>query len=83
MAKPFVFTLNPDEIALLAQPAGTGGHQSLHKRLNEQLAQGNNLTLNDAELGQVLRYMSQYGSGGFQGRLRDAMSRSLREVLGL
>lgn len=83
MAKPFVLTLNTDEIALLRQPAGSGGHQSLHRRLNEQLSQGDSLILDDAEIGQVLRYMSQYGSGGFQGRLREALIRPLREVLSL
>jgi hypothetical protein len=83
-AKPFVLQLTPQEVALIQQPVGSGGHQSLHAELIAQLAQsGNQLTLNDAQLGRIIRYMTQYGSGGFQGRLHQALRRPLRELLDL
>jgi len=84
MAKPFVFKLTSDEAALIAQPAGSGGHQGLQRRLTAELAANNNtLSFDDAEMGEVLRYAFQYGSGGFQGRLRNALIRSLSAMLGI
>jgi len=63
---------------------GSGGHQELHRRLTDQLANGNlEVRFNDAQLGELIRYMTQYGSGGFQGRRRRAFIRPLRELLGL
>jgi hypothetical protein len=83
-AKPIELELTAHEVSLLQEPAGSGGHQALHAELLEQLAAGGTkLTLNDEQLGRVIRYMTQYGSGGFQGRLRQALSRPLRDLLGL
>jgi hypothetical protein len=81
--KPFTFTLTDPEIAELTGPVGEGGHQSLHRRLLDELANGPTVTFDDAELGELIRYMTQYGSGGFQGRLYRAFIRSLKEQLGL
>jgi hypothetical protein len=80
--KPFVFVLTQDEADVIAQPAGEGGHQGLHRRLQEQLEHGLTISLDDAQLGELIRYMTQYKSGGFQGRLRTAFERSLRKQLG-
>lgn len=82
MPKPFTFTLEPAEIEELMPPSGQGGHQSLHKRLKDELANGPFVTLDDSEMGELIRYMSQYGSGGFQGRLRKAFIRSLCAQIG-
>ncbi len=49
-----------------------------------QFENGNStLDLTDAQLGRIVRHMTQYGSGGFQGRLRRAFMRPLRDMLGL
>lgn len=83
-AKSIVLLLTPQEVAILQAPVGSGGHQSLHSELLAQLANGGNqLSLDDAMLGRVIRYMTQYGSGGFQDRLREALGRSLRNLLQL
>lgn len=80
--KPFVFTLTPEEAVLITEAKGSGGHQSLHRRLVAQLAKGNlTITFNDAQLGELIRYITRYKSGGFQGRLRKAFLRSLHELL--
>jgi hypothetical protein len=79
--KPFVFTLNPDEIAELKSAAGTGGHQSLLRRLTTELERGSEVTFTDEQLGELIRYMTLYGSGGFQSRLRQAFRRSLGDLL--
>lgn len=83
-AGPFVLTLTDSKAKELEEPVGGGGHQSLHARLVKQLAGGNrDVSLNDRELGELIRYMTRYGSGGFQGRLRRAFIRPLRKLLDL
>jgi hypothetical protein len=82
--KPFVFTLTEAEVAEIEGPSGSGGHQSLHRRLLDELAAGDQtVTFDDCELGELIRYMTQYKSGGFQGRLRRAFIRSLEQQLGI
>jgi hypothetical protein len=81
-ARPFTLKLTPAEAGEMLAPSGDGGHQSLHEYLRGQLAGGNlTVTLNDEQLGRVIRYMTQYGSGGFQGRLGRAFKRPLRDLL--
>lgn len=81
--KPFVFTLRPEEAVALEEAHGTGGHQTLHRRLLKELAHGNlTILFTDAQLGELIRYMTRYQSGGFQGRLHRAFDRSLKELLG-
>lgn len=79
--KPFQFTLTPDEAAELTGAVGEGGHQELHRRLSSELAHGLTVTFDDCELGELIRYMTRYGSGGFQSRLKRAFGRSLRELV--
>jgi hypothetical protein len=81
----FVFTLEPEEAAYITQTAiaGRGGLQTLQKKLQTQLAEGNVVKFDNTGLGQLIRYMTQYRDGGFQGRLRHAFERSLRNLLDL
>lgn len=82
--KRFVFQLTEAEAGELAEPAGEGGHQAYQKQLVDHLLEGNlSISFDDAELGRLIRYMTQYKSGGFQGRLRSAFIRSLKEQLGI
>ena len=82
--KPFVFQLTKAEADEITGPVGEGGHQGLHRRLIDELEAGDQtVTFNDCELGELIRYMTQYKSGGFQGRLRRAFIRSLKDQLGI
>ena len=82
--KFFTFVLTPEEIGEILRPAGQGGHQTFHKLILAQLAKtGNTITLNDEALGKLLRYMTQYKGGGFQGQLRAAFGRVLKGQFGL
>lgn len=77
----FLLTLLPAEAAELQVPVGSGGHQTLHQMLLDQLANGNlTITLTDAQLGRLVRYMG-YGSGGFQSRLRRAFRRPIGDLI--
>lgn len=80
--RPIKLTLTRTEAAYLLYPVGNGGQQGFHTKLRSQLRNGN-LTVEfyDTELGKLIRYMTQYGSGGFQGRLKKAFSRSLMECI--
>jgi hypothetical protein len=76
-----LFLTNEQATHLLA-PAGEGGHQQLHEMLREQLANGKlTVELNDEDLGRIVRYMTQYGSGGFQARLKRALAEPLVRLL--
>jgi hypothetical protein len=82
--KPFILTLLPEEAREIMEAHGSGGHQSLHRRLVEELERGDlTVILSDKQLGELIRYMTRYESGGFQGRLRRAFERSLRELMSL
>ncbi len=50
---------------------GQGGYQTLLHELQSRITAENLLTIDDEQLGRVVR-MCAYGSGGFQGRLRSA-----------
>ena len=81
-AKPFIFHLEPEEALLITEARGTGGQQKLHRRLVAELTKGDlTITLNDSQFGELIRYMTRYGSGGFQNRLRDAFRRVLGDLL--
>lgn len=80
--KRFEFHLTEEEADEIRNARGSGGHQSLHRRLTEELENGLMVTFDDAELGELIRYMTQYKGGGFQGRLRAAFGRSLKGQLG-
>jgi hypothetical protein len=75
------FKLTPDEIAELKKPVnGAGGYQTLLKNLAPLITKSGNITVDDETLGKIIR-MCAYGSGGFQGRLRAAFRRSVRDLL--
>ncbi len=81
-ARPVALTLNADEAAEILAPAGQGGQQGFQKEIIQQLQGGNLVILfDDDKLGKLIRYMTQYGPGGFQGRLRKAFRRPLLELL--
>lgn len=81
--EPFTFILYPSEIALITETpvSGKGGLQSLQKRLQEQLDSSPIVKLDNAGLGQLIRYMVKYESGGgFEDRLRRAFARSFLDL---
>jgi hypothetical protein len=75
-------TLTQDEATELLAPVGEGGQQGFHEWIINQL-QGGNLAIafDDDQLGKLIRYMTQYGRGGFQGRLQKAFRRPLRDLI--
>jgi hypothetical protein len=75
-------TLTADEAAMILTPVGEGGQQGFQQELINQL-QGGNLviSLDDDQLGKLIRYMTQYGPGGFQGRLQKAFRRPLLDLI--
>lgn len=81
-AKPIEFVLTQSEADILSEPAGAGGQQGFHQQLRDQLQNGNlTIRLDDDQVGKLIRYATQYGPGGFQGRLRKAFGRTLRTLL--
>lgn len=81
--KPFVFTLTPEEGEEIKGAVGSGGYQELHRRITEELQAGSQVTFDDGEMGEMIRHMTQYGSGGFQSHLKRAFRRSLCDLLDL
>ena len=80
--RPIVLTLTKEEAAELLAPVGQGGQQNFHDGILAQLQNGNRaVAFNDDQLGKLIRYMTQYGPGGFQSRLRKAFRRALLELL--
>lgn len=80
--RPFRITLTSEEATELLAPHGDGGHQDLQDNLRAQLSGSNRtLALTDTQLGKIIRYMTQYGSGGFQSRLLKAFKRPLIDLI--
>ena len=79
---PFVFVLWPDEIALITQIdiVGSGGLQSLLRKIRTQLETSNTVEFDNAGLGQLIRYATRIGGGGFETRLRRAFARSFLDL---
>lgn len=74
--------LKPAEAAIILEPVGNGGFQRFHQMLCDQLQDGKlEVTFDDENLGKLIRLMTQYGSGGFQGRLQKAFRRPLCRVI--
>jgi hypothetical protein len=68
----------------LARPVvGQGGFQSLLRQLQALLSNGE-LTLTPELIAKMVRYVQEYGQGGFQGRLDTVLEelKKLGEVLG-
>ena len=81
-ARPVTLILTADEAAEILAPAGQGGQQGFQQEIIQQLHDGNlTLSFDDDKLGKLIRYMTQYGPGGFQGRLRKAFRRPLLALL--
>lgn len=80
--EPFVFTLQPTEMAQIAGIPlnGSGDLRTLHKNLQEQLAQGNTVTFDNEGLGQLIHYMTRFGQGSLEMRLRRAFARSFLDL---
>jgi hypothetical protein len=80
--RPLLLQLTEDEAEELRTPAGEGGQQAFHQFIINQLKDGNlGVAFDDDQLGKLIRYMTQYGPGGFQGRLRKAFRRSLAQLI--
>jgi hypothetical protein len=80
--EPFRFTLLPAEIAQItgAEIVGSGGLQSLLRKLHAQLDLGDTVEFDNAGFGQLVRYMTRIGGGGFETRLRRAFARSFLDL---
>ena len=73
------FSLPADAAEALARPVvGQGGFQSLLRQLQGSL-DGGDLTLTPEVIAKMVRYVQDYGQGGFQGRL-DAVLEELKRL---
>jgi len=62
-------TLSPAELSVLTRPVdGSGGFQDLLRGL-QAAVRNNTLTLTVSQVHRIVRYVNQYGQGGFQERL--------------
>ena len=63
--------LNPEEVEILRRPIkGEGGFQGLLRGLQRNLDRKTGvLTVTQEQFDRIIRYTSQYGWGGFEGRL--------------
>ena len=78
------FRLTQDEARNLHDPMGDGGHQHFIRKMLSRLdSETGQIVIDDGDLGKLVRYMTGYGSGGFQYRLRRAFGRSLRQMMGV
>lgn len=73
--------LNADEAERINRPvAGQGGFQSLLRGLQRNFdASTRLLTLTDEQIERIVRYTTEYGWGGFEGRL-DGVRRNLPQL---
>lgn len=63
--------LNPGDAERLRRPVeGQGGLQSLLRRLKASIGDDGSLSLTEEEVERIRRYVSRYGQGGFQDRLK-------------
>ncbi len=83
LPKPFEFHLQPNEAAWITdiEVVGQGGLQNLLRRLQSELADSNVILMDDAQLGELIRYVTRYDpNGGFEQRLAKAFSRSFLDL---
>tara|TARA_Y100001972_G_C7459846_1_gene234737 strand:+ start:241 stop:597 length:357 start_codon:yes stop_codon:yes gene_type:complete len=65
-----IINLTDEQLARLQRPiSGSGGWQSLLRAMKKRI-QGTTLELSTRDVGRILRYSNDYGSGGFQDRLK-------------
>lgn len=70
--------LSSEDYELLMRPvAGSGGWQSLLRKLQKQV-KGKTLTLTASDSQRILRYILSYGSGGWQDRLAGIAGRATK-----
>lgn len=75
------FKLDANEIAEIRKAInGSGGYQTLLRKLAPAIQNDGSITLDDETLGHIVR-MCAYGPGGYQGRLRNAFRRSVGDLL--
>ncbi len=78
--RPAIITLLPAELAILnGNWAGSGGFQTLAPKLQAKVTSAGQLSLDDEEVGEIMRYMS-YVQSGFRNRIRAVFGRSFREL---
>ena len=78
-----IITLTDSELDYLIKEArGTGGFQSLLRKLQTRLS-GHDLELHLEDIERIVRYVREYGKGGFQSRLAGVLNEheSLARVL--
>ena len=62
--------LSDDALEALRRPVrGEGGFQSLLRSFQDRIGTGSALTLTPDLIERIVRYVQDYGQGGFQGRL--------------
>lgn len=72
--------LDSEAVQALTRPVvGSGGFQSLLRRLQQGLGPDGTLTLGPEDVSTISRYVHDYGQGGFQGRL-DLVLRELTSL---
>ena len=73
-----------EAVAILGGPAASSSHRQLQRMLIDQLqGGGRQVTLNDRQLGRLIRLMAENGPGSFSDHLRQALLRPIRELLRL
>lgn len=67
-----IVQLSTEEVRSLRRPVDpkAGGHQALIARLLDRIDEGNRLALDPELAAMVIRYVQDYGMGGYQDRLR-------------
>jgi len=75
------FILNEEEIKELKKDhKGQGGFQDFLDVFDEA---SKTIKLNDEKLGKIIRYIGNYGKGGFQSSYKKIFLRSIKSLLGV
>ena len=78
---PVVVVLSSDEVEELARPwNGAGGFQNLAPKLSNAVQANGSLSLEDEDVGIIMRHMS-YANSGFRDKVRKIFQRSFKEVM--
>jgi len=80
--RPFAIRVNKFEASVILEYERAGGFQDFHRSIADQLQDGRlEVVFDDEGLGKLIRLMTQYGSGGFQGALKKAFRRNLGRMI--